>query len=44
MNFIGFLMFCIVGGMALHYWLGYQTEHKFSDVSLERQVSNKLNF
>ncbi|XP_067007326.1 protein snakeskin [Anabrus simplex] len=38
MNFVGTFMFIAVGGTALHYWHGYQSEHKYTHVSEERQV------
>lgn len=42
MNFVGMFMFIAVGGTALHYWHGYQSEHKFLHVSSERQVGLAL--
>lgn len=38
MNFVGTVMFVAVGGVALHYWTGYQTEHKYVTLSSEKQV------
>lgn len=38
MNFVGTFMFIAVGGTALHYWHGYQSEHKFDTIVQERQV------
>ncbi|XP_066584485.1 protein snakeskin [Prorops nasuta] len=38
MNFVGTFMFIAVGGTALHYWHGYQSEHKFDRIVSERQV------
>uniref|UniRef100_A0A1B6D7J7 MARVEL domain-containing protein n=1 Tax=Clastoptera arizonana TaxID=38151 RepID=A0A1B6D7J7_9HEMI len=37
MNFIGTVMFIAVGGVALHYWTGYQSEHKYTVMSSEKQ-------
>lgn len=39
MNVIGIFMWLAVGATALHYWHGYQSEHKYIHVSSERQVS-----
>ncbi|XP_008547782.1 protein snakeskin [Microplitis demolitor] len=38
MNFVGMFMFIAVGGTALHYWHGYQAEHKYIHVATERQI------
>ena len=38
MNFVGTVMFIAVGGVALHYWTGYQSESKYIYVSSEKQV------
>ncbi|XP_054273245.1 protein snakeskin [Macrosteles quadrilineatus] len=38
MNFVGTVMFVAVGGVALHYWTGYQNEHKYVTVSSEKQI------
>ncbi|XP_012282925.1 protein snakeskin [Orussus abietinus] len=38
MNFVGMFMFIAIGGTALHYWHGYQSEHKYLHVASERQV------
>ncbi|XP_043281949.1 protein snakeskin [Venturia canescens] len=38
MNFVGMFMFVAVGGTALHYWHGYQPEHKNTLVTPEREV------
>ncbi|KAK0091260.1 hypothetical protein PV326_003505 [Microctonus aethiopoides] len=38
MNFVGMFMFIAVGGTALHYWHGYQSEHKYLHVDNERQI------
>ncbi|XP_046736994.1 protein snakeskin [Diprion similis] len=42
MNFVGMFMFIAVGAIALHYWHGYQSEHKYLHVSSERQVGLAL--
>lgn len=42
MNFVGTFMFVAVGGTALHYWHGYQSEHKYLHVASERQVGLAL--
>jgi len=42
MNFLGIFMWIAVGATALHYWQGYQSEHKFIHVSSERQVGLAL--
>lgn len=39
MNFVGTFMFIAVGGTALHYWHGYQSENKFDTIVQERQVT-----
>lgn len=44
MNFVGMFMYIAVGAIALHYWFGYQSEHKYVHVSSERQVNNKKLF
>lgn len=38
MNFFGTVLFVAVGGIALHYWIGYQPEHKYKAVSSERGI------
>ena len=38
MNFVGCFMWIAVGGTALHYWHGYQSEHKYTTFSSEREV------
>lgn len=38
MNFLGLCMFLAVGGTALHYWHGYQPEHKFEYLVPEKEV------
>ena len=38
MNFIGTVLFIAVGGIALHYWIGYQPEHKYRVVSTEQRI------
>lgn len=38
MNVVGIFMWLAVGATALHYWHGYQSEHKYIHVSSERQV------
>ncbi|GLH06485.1 Protein snakeskin [Gryllus bimaculatus] len=38
MNFVGTFMFIAVGGTALHYWHGYQSEYDYVHVSSERQI------
>lgn len=43
MNFVGTFMFVAVGGTALHYWHGYQPEHKLDTIIQERQVINYRN-
>ncbi|XP_051169464.1 protein snakeskin [Leptopilina boulardi] len=42
MNFVGMIMFLAVGGTALHYWHGYQPEHKLMYDTTERQVGLAL--
>ncbi|XP_034934512.1 protein snakeskin [Chelonus insularis] len=42
MNFVGMFMFIAVGGTALHYWHGYQSEHKYLHVATERQIGLAL--
>lgn len=42
MNIVGMFMFLAVGGTALHYWHGYQSEHKYIHVATERQVGLKF--
>ncbi|XP_063995331.1 protein snakeskin [Diachasmimorpha longicaudata] len=42
MNFVGMFMFIAVGGTALHYWNGYQAEHKYIHTATERQVGLAL--
>lgn len=39
MNFVGTFMFVAVGGTALHYWHGYQPEHKYEYDPPQRQVN-----
>ncbi|KAK9500280.1 hypothetical protein O3M35_001568 [Rhynocoris fuscipes] len=38
MNIAGTILFIAVGGLALHYWSGYQNEHKYMSISTEKQV------
>uniref|UniRef100_A0A170YLU5 Ryanodine receptor-like protein n=1 Tax=Triatoma infestans TaxID=30076 RepID=A0A170YLU5_TRIIF len=38
MNIVGFVLFIAVGGLALHYWSGYQNEHKYLSITSEKQV------
>lgn len=38
MNFVGTIMFIAVGGIALHYWIGYQAEHKYKQVTSEKGI------
>jgi hypothetical protein len=38
MNFVGCFMWIAVGGTALHYWHGYQSEHKYTNFASEREV------
>lgn len=38
MNFVGMFMFIAVGGIALHYWIGYQNENKYISVTSERAI------
>lgn len=38
MNIVGIFMWLAVGATALHYWHGYQSEHRYIHVSSERQV------
>ncbi|KAF5283603.1 hypothetical protein FQR65_LT13809 [Abscondita terminalis] len=42
MNFLGIFLWLAVGATALHYWEGYQGEHKYTHVSSERQVGLAL--
>jgi len=42
MNFIGTFMFIAVGGTALHYWSGYQTERKYQSMAQEKQIGLAL--
>ncbi|KAL1130629.1 hypothetical protein AAG570_011871, partial [Ranatra chinensis] len=38
MNLTGTVLFIAVGGVALHYWNGYQNEHKYMSISTEKQT------
>ncbi|XP_031352965.1 protein snakeskin [Photinus pyralis] len=38
MNFLGIFLWLAVGATALHYWEGYQSEHKYRYTSSEQQV------
>ncbi|KAJ8681740.1 hypothetical protein QAD02_017532 [Eretmocerus hayati] len=38
MNFIGFFMFIVIGGIALHFWIGYLPEHKLYTFITEREA------
>ncbi|PSN58310.1 Protein snakeskin [Blattella germanica] len=38
MNVIGTFLWIAVGGTALHYWHGYQSEHKYTTFTSEREV------
>ncbi|XP_067643367.1 protein snakeskin-like [Eurosta solidaginis] len=38
MNTIGTIMWTAIGGVAMHYWLGYMSDGDFSYVSAERKV------
>ena len=38
MNLSGAILFIAVGGISLHYWIGYQNEHKYLSVASEKQV------
>lgn len=38
MNIVGTVMFIAVGGVALHYWSGYQPENKYSSNHNEKIV------
>ncbi|XP_014253465.1 protein snakeskin [Cimex lectularius] len=38
MNIVGTIMFVAVGGVALHYWAGYQNMNHFQPISTEKQV------
>ena len=38
MNFVGTFMWIAVGGTALHYWHGYQSDHDFTFSASEREV------
>ncbi|XP_059482653.1 protein snakeskin [Neocloeon triangulifer] len=42
MNFVGTFMFVAVGGTALHYWSGYQNEHKYQSIAQEKQIGLAL--
>nr|CAD7404441.1 unnamed protein product [Timema poppensis] len=42
MNFSGCILWIAVGGTALHYWHGYQSEHKFLTFTQEREVGLAL--
>ncbi|XP_014216718.1 protein snakeskin [Copidosoma floridanum] len=42
MNFIGMFMFIVIGGIALHYWHGYMSEHKYIHIATEKQVGIAL--
>nr|CAD7423401.1 unnamed protein product [Timema monikensis] len=41
-NFSGCILWIAVGGTALHYWHGYQSEHKFLTFTQEREVGLAL--
>ncbi|XP_065218983.1 protein snakeskin-like [Planococcus citri] len=38
MNIFGTVLFIAIGGIALHYWIGYQPEHKFKVVTSEKGI------
>ncbi|XP_022192495.1 protein snakeskin [Nilaparvata lugens] len=38
MNIFGAVMFIAVGGVAIHYWAGYQKEHRYQSYSSEKQM------
>ncbi|XP_050524876.1 protein snakeskin [Daktulosphaira vitifoliae] len=42
MNFAGMLLYIAVGGIALHYWIGYQNENKYIGVTSEKAVGITL--
>lgn len=42
MNVIGVFLWVSVAGTALHYWHGYQNEHKFEIIASEREVGLAL--
>jgi len=42
MNFIGTFMFIMIGAVALHYWHGYMSEHKYIHIATEKQIGIML--
>ncbi|XP_028134396.1 protein snakeskin [Diabrotica virgifera virgifera] len=42
MNIVGIFMWIAVGATALHYWLGYLSEYKYTTIDSERQVGLAL--
>ncbi|KAI5723480.1 hypothetical protein M8J76_006820 [Diaphorina citri] len=42
MNFIAIFLWIAVGGIALHYWIGYQNEHHYQQVTSERGIGITL--
>jgi len=42
MNVIAVFLWIAVAGTALHYWSGYQNEHRFQNVSTERDIGLAL--
>lgn len=42
MNVIGVFLWVAVAGTALHYWHGYQNEHKYEIVANERDAGLAL--
>lgn len=42
MNVIGVFLWIAVAGTALHYWAGYQNEHKYQVVASEREIGLAL--
>lgn len=38
MNLAGAILWVAVGGIALHYWVGYQKENKYASMPVEKQV------
>lgn len=42
MNVIGAILFIAVGGIALHYWVGFQNLHKYKVVHQEKYIGVTL--
>lgn len=38
MNFFGTVLYIAIGSIALHYWIGYQPEHKYKVWNSEKST------